>query len=174
MLKSGLKSLRAAVHLELLARNGMLCGGEVGVLRLRGGEDVIEGYRERRFLERHGFDIRRGLRAVDELFELRLKLAGFEMVHGNITQEFRLLHLRLQNVLLIAHAGAVARVGRLLDLSQELPVVLEDGERLRKIRELVIGGLDLAEHAERNRLRAIVGNVCVAAGISPFSRSLPG
>ena len=137
-----LEVLARRVHLQRLAFDGVLRGREVGVLRLGGGEDFFEGHMERRFFQRDGFDVGRGLRTVDELLEPGLKLAVFEVVHRNIAQELRLLDLRLQDVLLVSHAGAVARVGRLLHLFEKLAVILQDGEGLRQICELVIGGFD--------------------------------
>ena len=96
------------------------------------------------------------------------------MVHGDFAQEFGALELGLQQVLLVAHSGAVARVGSFLNLLEQLPVAFEDVQCFREIGELEICRFDLATDGTPNRFVLLLTNVCVSfrnfALQSQFSR----
>ncbi len=62
----------------------------------------------------------------------------FEPRHGDFPQQLGLLELRLQNLLLIAHAVSIAGLRRLLDLPQQLAVLCEDGLPFRQIAQLEV------------------------------------
>ena len=112
----GVKILARQVHLERLLFDHFLGGGDFRILDFGRSQKFGVGLHERRFDEIGGFDVRRILRAIEKLFDLGFELAHFQVMHGDFTKQFRLLQLGLQQVLLCAHARAVAGVCGLLHL----------------------------------------------------------
>src|SRR6266550_2558039 len=84
------------------------------------------------------------------------------MMHGDFAKQFRFLELRLEDILLSSLARAVASVGGLFHLLEQLAVLLEDDECFRKIHELEIRALELSEDGPADGFDLLLRNIRVA------------
>src|SRR5437867_13451755 len=83
-------------------------------------------------------------------------------MHGDFANQLRLLQLRLEDGLLRSHARAVAGVGGLFHLLEQLAVLFEDRECFGKIRELEIDALELSEDGTAHGFDLLPRNIRVA------------
>src|ERR1041385_2550346 len=79
----------------------------------------------------------------------------------NLAQQLGPFKLSLQHILLAALADTVARIGDLLDLLQDLPVALEDLQRLLHVRNLKIGFLDLLKNGSPHGFQLVPADCSV-------------
>ena len=83
------------VHLQSLPLDHFLRAGDVGVVHLRCGQQLVIAIGNGGFREFGGLDVGRGLRTVEKLLDFRLNLTGFELVRRDFSQEFGAFELRL-------------------------------------------------------------------------------
>ena len=69
---------------------------------------------KRAFAQSLSGNVRRILRAAQQLLDLRLELTLLAMVHSDLLENARVLELGLEHLLLVALAHAIARFGNLL------------------------------------------------------------
>src|SRR6266849_10361793 len=84
------------------------------------------------------------------------------MMHGDFSKQLRFLQLRLEDVLLRSHARAVAGVGGLFHLLEQLAVLFEDRECFGEICELEVRALELSEDGAANGFDVLLRNIRVA------------
>src|SRR5712664_115268 len=84
-------------------------------------------------------------------------------MHGDFAKQLRLLQLRLEDVLLCSHARAVAAVGGLFHLLEQLAVLFEDRKCFGEVRELEIRALQLSEDGAAHGLDLLLRNIRVAS-----------
>src|SRR5712692_2516485 len=83
------------IDLQFLPLNHLLRARYLWVLGFRRGQEFFEGIGKWRLGQFGGFYVRRGLRAVEKLLDLRLRLSYFKMVHGDFAKQLGSLNLRL-------------------------------------------------------------------------------
>src|SRR5713101_7372593 len=83
------------IDLQFLPLNHLLRARNLWVLCFRSGQEFFEGIGKWRLGQFGGFYVRRGLRAVEKLLDLRLRLSYFKMVHGDFAKQLGSLNLRL-------------------------------------------------------------------------------
>src|SRR6266404_1465926 len=84
-------------------------------------------------------------------------------MHGDFAKQLRFLELRLEDVFLCSHARAVAGVGGLFHLLEQLAVLFEDRECFGEVRELEIRALQLSEDGAAHGLDLLLRNIRVAS-----------
>src|SRR5580692_6383862 len=84
------------------------------------------------------------------------------MMHSDFAKQLGFLELRLENVLLRSHARAVAGVGSLFHLLEQLAVLFEDRECFREVRELEVRAFDLSEDGTPHGLDPLLRNIRIA------------
>ena len=89
-------------------------------------------------------DVRGLLRTAQELLDLGFKQSFFLMVVRDLLQNLRVLQLSFQHILLIALADAVACLGRLLYLIQQLVASLQNAEGLLNVGQAEIDHLEIS------------------------------
>src|SRR5713226_273483 len=70
------------IDLQFLPLNHLLRARYLWVLGFRRGQEFFEGIGKWRLGQFGGFYVRRGLRAVEKLLDLRLRLSHFQVTHG--------------------------------------------------------------------------------------------
>src|SRR5712692_7830784 len=83
------------IDLQFLPLNNLLRARNLGVLGFGRRQELFEGIGKWRLGQFGGFYVRRGLRAVEKLLDLRLRLSYFKMVHGDFAKQLGSLNLRL-------------------------------------------------------------------------------
>src|SRR5258708_1298460 len=84
------------------------------------------------------------------------------MMHRDFAEELSSLRLGLQQVVLISHSRAVARISRLLNLLEQLSVAFEDLQCLGEVGELKISRLDTSGHRTARGFILLQHHVCIA------------
>src|SRR5712692_3379233 len=74
------------IHLQFLSLNHLLRARNLWVLCFRRGQEIFEGIGKRRLGQFGGFYVRRRLRAIEKLLDLRLQLSHFQVTHGDFTE----------------------------------------------------------------------------------------
>src|SRR6266849_4766211 len=74
------------IDLQFLSLNLLLRARNLWVLCLHRGQEFFEGIGKRRLGQFGGFYVRRRLRAIEKLLDLRLQLSHFQVTHGDFTE----------------------------------------------------------------------------------------
>ena len=110
------------------------------------------GVRKSPHREGLGNDVRGLLRAAQELLDLGFKQSFFLMVVCDLLKNLRVLQLSFQHILLIALAHAVACLGRLLYLIQQLVTSLQNAEGLLNVGQAEIDHLEISHYRSADRI----------------------
>src|ERR1017187_7295319 len=94
-IKVRVEILVGKIDLQVLLFDDLVRARNLRVISLRVREELIKCIWQRRIGQLGRFYIGRGLRAIEKLLDLRLRLCHFEMVHGDFTEQFGLFKLCL-------------------------------------------------------------------------------
>ncbi len=129
-----------------------------GILGSRSIQELVHGVVERGVHKRLWHDIRLICGPVQRLPHLGLENADLLLVCGRVAQNFRLLQLRLEHILLITLSDPVTRFGDFRDLFKQFSVMRQDLQFLPLVSEHEIRGLHLFNHRPPNRLIMLARN----------------